>query len=91
MEIADPRVHPALVPAGSRAVVIAKDQPQYLQLPSVRTPAGQVITRWSPNLEERAALAQGEDIFITIFAKGAIQPLMVTIGQADWNATEVPA
>lgn len=88
MEICDPRVHPALIPDGSKAVVIAKNQPQYLPLPSIRTPGGQVITRWSPSEEERKALMRGEDIYITIFAKGQIQPIMVTIGQADWTQSE---
>lgn len=56
MEIVDPRVDPRLVPAGSVACVIGKDQDEYQDLPSVRTPDGQVITRWSPSAAERRAL-----------------------------------
>ena len=40
MEIVDPRVDPALVPAGSRAIVIAEHQAEYRDLPSIRTPNG---------------------------------------------------
>lgn len=95
MEIVDPRIDPALVPAGSRAIVIAEHQDEYRDLPSVRTPAvvkngrlvtpPQVITRWSLSLEERAAIVRGEDIFVTIISAGAINPLFVTVGPVDWR------
>ena len=88
MEIADPRVDPALVPAGSRAVVIAEHQAEYRDLPSVRTPGGQVITRWTLTAEERAAVARGEDIFVTLLSHGAINPLFVTVGPVNWKDAE---
>jgi dihydrofolate reductase len=86
MEIVDPRVHPSLVPAGSKAVVIAEKQDEYRDLPSVRTPDGQVITRWSLSNEERAAIVRGEDIYVTILSHGSINPLFVTVGPVNWNA-----
>lgn len=85
MEIVDPRVNPTLVPRGSRAVVIAEKQEEYRDLPSIRTPNGQVITRWSLSDEERAAIIRGEDIYVTILSSGAINPLFVTVGQVDWK------
>lgn len=85
MEIVDPRVHPGLVPVGSKAVVIAEHQDEYRDLPSVRTPGGQVITRWSLTDEERAAVVRGEDIYVTILSHGAINPLFVTVGPVDWK------
>ncbi len=85
MEIVDPRVDPALVPAGSRAIVIAEHQAEYRDLPSVVTPNGQVITRWSLSLEERAAIVRGEDIFVTILTAGAINPFFVTVGPVNWT------
>ena len=96
MEIVDPRIDPAYVPAGSRAVVIAEHQDAYRDLPSVRTPPvydedgtmvtpPQVITRWSPSTEERAAIVRGEDIFVTLISAGAINPMFVSIGQVDWR------
>lgn len=88
MEIADPRVDPALVPPGSRAVVIAENQAEYRDLPSVRTPGGQVITRWTLSDEERAAILRGEDIYVTIISRGPINPLFVTIGPVDWKPNE---
>jgi hypothetical protein len=85
MEPVDPRIDPALVPAGSRAVVFAEHQPEYAPLPSVRTPDGKVITRWTLTATERAALLAGDDIFLTIWSGGAIQPVCVTVGPCDWR------
>jgi hypothetical protein len=88
MEIADPRVDPRLVPPGSRAIVIAEQQDEYRDLPSIRTPGGQVITRWSLTDEERAAIVRGEDIYVTLLSRGAINPLFVTVGQVNWAEAE---
>jgi hypothetical protein len=85
MEIVDPRVDPKLVPAGSKAIVIAEHQKEYESLPSVRTPNGYVITRWQPNEQERRAILAGEDVFVTLLSAGAINPLFVTIGPTDWR------
>jgi len=95
VEIVDPRIDPALVPDGSRAVVIAEHQDEYRDLPSVRTPAivrdgrvvtpPQVITRWTLSDEERAAVLRGADVFVTILSDGAINPLFVTIGPVNWR------
>lgn len=88
MEIVDPRIDPRLVPDGSRAVVIAKRQTEYRDLPSVRTPGGQVITRWHLTDEERAAVIRGEDVFVTLLSHGPINPLFVTVGPVNWKAAE---
>jgi len=86
VEITDPRIDPRLVPVGSRAVVIAEHQDEYLDLPSVRTPDGKVITRWSPTDAERAAILRGEDIFLTILTfNHPLQPVMMTVGPIDWT------
>ena len=49
----DPRIHPELVPEGSRPVVIGHAQEAYLDLPSIVTPHRLVITRWEPTDAER--------------------------------------
>lgn len=85
MEIVDPRVDPRLVPDGSRAVVIAEHQDEYRDLPSIRTPDGQVITRWTLTNEERKAILKGEDIYVTLLSHGAINPLFVTVGPVNWK------
>lgn len=81
MELIDPRIDPKLVPEGSRATVIAKEQREFRDMPSVRTPFGQVITRWEPTPEERRAIFEGADIFMTVLAgKGAVQPVRMDVG-----------
>jgi hypothetical protein len=86
MDIADPRVHPSLVPNGSRAQVINGPRgDEYQDLPSIRTPNGYVITRWSLSEEERAAITRGEDIYVTLLSGGAINPFFVTVGPVDWT------
>jgi hypothetical protein len=85
LEIVDPRVNPQLVPEGSRAVVIAEHQDEYRDLPSIRTPNGYVITRWSLTDEERAAVVRGEDIYITLLSHGPINPLFATVGPVNWR------
>lgn len=87
MEIVDPRVDPRLVPEGSRAVVIAEHQEKYRNLPSVRTPDHQVITRWHLTDEERRRIFYGEDVYVTILCAGAINPLFATVGPMDWTKT----
>lgn len=86
MEIVDPRVHPSLVPDGSKAIVIAEHQDEYRDLPSIRTPNGYVITRWTLTDEERAAIVRGEDIYITLLSHGPINPLFATVGPVNWRA-----
>lgn len=82
----DPRIDPALVPDGSRAVVMGESQQdEYIPLPSVRTPQGHVITRWRLSESERAAVGAGEDIFITLVSHGPINPLFATVGPTNWK------
>ena len=45
-------------------IVIAKDQPEYLPLPAIRTVDGQVITRWQLTLWERFRLLFGGSLFL---------------------------
>ena len=85
MEPTNPRVDPSLLPDDSVVVVIAEHQDEYLNLPSVRTPKGQVITRWSLSDEEIQRLVDGEDLYITILSSGAINPLSPTVGVVNWK------
>ncbi len=85
MEIVAPHIDPVLVPAGSKAVVIAEHQDEYRDLPSVRTPTGYVITRWALTDDERRRVLEGEALFVTILSHGAINPLFCTIGPVDWR------
>ena len=85
MKPINPRINPSLLPDGSVSVVIAEHQDEYLNLPSVRTAQGQVITRWSLSDEEIQRLVDGEDLYITILSSGTINPLLPTVGVVNWN------
>lgn len=87
MEIVDPRVDPALVPNGSKPLVINGPRgDEYRDLPSICTPNGYVITRWTFTDEERLAILAGEDVYVTLLSGGAINPLFLTVGVVDWRA-----
>lgn len=68
--------------------MIAEHQAEYRALPSIRTPDGMVITRWSPNEAERRAILLGEDFYVTILSHGPINPLFCTVGPVDWTRRE---
>ena len=91
----DPRVPPEYLPEGSRARVIAEHQDEYLDLPAIITPRGVVISRWSFTPDERARIAAGEDVFVTLWAgnrqtptgpQTVINPMHVGVGFSDWTA-----
>lgn len=84
MEPVDPRVHPALLPPGCRALVVAEHQDEYQNLPSIVTPDHRVITRWALTEAERVALLSGEDIYLTIFGT-PIRPIFICVGPCDWT------
>jgi hypothetical protein len=65
-------------------VCYAKDQPEYVPLPAVRTPDGWILTRWELTAEERAAIADGGCIYLSIGTFGnPLQPVGLS--------TEIPA
>lgn len=80
-----PHVDQALLPAGSTEHIIAETQAEYRDLPAVRTPKCQVITRWQLTPEERQKLLDGDDVFLTVLAAGPVQPVILTVGTIDWK------
>lgn len=84
MKPIDPRVPAHLLPPGSRPFVIAEHQEEYIPLPSIRTPDGQVVTRWELTDAERAAIVRGEDLFLTVLTHGALQPVRLSVGLDKW-------
>jgi hypothetical protein len=65
---------------GTRAVVFAKDQPEYIPLPALVFPDGKVLTEWAPSDTERAAIARGENIRLWIWPFGQpLQPVALDV------------
>lgn len=56
-------------------IVFAKDQPEYLPLPAIRTSDGQVITRWRLSWADRFRLLWSGDLFLRqLTFNGPLQP-----------------
>lgn len=69
-------------------VVYAKNQPQYLPLRALVSTGQekQVLSRWTLTDEKRKAIANGADIYLTLWTFGApLHPISMAIG----DGTEV--
>lgn len=65
---------------GTRAIVIAKDQPEYTPLPALLYDDGKVLTEWAFSEEERAAVAKGENLRLWVWTFGQpLQPVALQI------------
>jgi hypothetical protein len=65
---------------GARFRVIAKDQPQYDPLPALLFPDGRVVTEWEPTEEERARIAAGERIRLSVWTfNSPLQPVLLEV------------
>ncbi len=65
-------------------VVYAKDQPEYMPLPVLRSPNGMVMSRWKLSESEREAIAAGADIFLSLWTfNQPLQPICIEIGECD--------
>jgi hypothetical protein len=69
-------------------VVYAKDQPEYLPLPVLRSGDGKVLSRWTPTEAERKAIAEGADVLLICWTfNRPLQPLWVGINDSDTVAS----
>ena len=84
MEIAEPNIDPTLLREGWTRMVIAETQEEYRDLPAIVTTQYQVISRWTLSEEERQAILNGEDIYLTILGL-PINPVLLTVGVIDWK------
>lgn len=87
MDVIDPRVPPSLVPVGSRPHIVNGPKREYQDLPSIITPDGMLISRWTFTDAERLAIAHGEDLYLTMFVgrSNSINPISMSVGPCDWN------
>lgn len=73
-----------LIDGDAKAVVFAKDQPEYIPLPAVVYPDGKILTEWQPTEDERQRLARGEHVRLWIWTFGKpLQPVMLEVTSAD--------
>jgi len=62
-------------------VIFAKDQPEYIALPAVRIEGdeGEIITRWELADDDRARLAAGGSVYLSVWTFGQpLQPVRLT-------------
>jgi hypothetical protein len=69
---------------GFDEIVLAKDQPQYIPLPAVpyadQHEQIRVLTRWRLTDEERAAIANGVDLWLELMTFGEpLQPVRLSV------------
>jgi hypothetical protein len=92
MEAVDPRVPLALLPDNCQADVINGPRgDEYKDLPAVCTPEGAMITRWTFTAAERARIAAGEDLYLTVWTvklgdQRIVMPMFATVGVVNWRA-----
>ena len=64
---------------GVSEVVFAKDQPQYIPLPSLKFSDGLVVTRWSLSWAERIHLILGGSLFLGVLTfNSPLQPIRMS-------------
>lgn len=71
--------------------VIAKDQTQYLPLPSIIIPGpdGEVLTRWELTDEEKILLLSGGHVYLSIWTFGGpLQPINLRVATPDMIVDE---
>jgi hypothetical protein len=72
-----------VVPQGWSEVVYAKDQPEYIPLPTLKCVDGRAVSRWEPTPEERAKIAAGADVYLTVHTfNQPLQPVLLTVNGA---------
>lgn len=69
-------------------VVYAKDQPQYVPLPCLKSRqpdgTGAILTRWTLTDAERQAIANGADVFLRVLTYGnPLQPVGMFVSFDD--------
>jgi hypothetical protein len=71
------------LPEGWHEVIFAEHQPQYTPLPVALRVDGRLVSRWRPTEDERKAIAEGKDVFLTVLTfNEPLQPVLLTVGGA---------
>lgn len=82
-----PKSSVAVIPGCERLeTVFGRGQEQYISLRAIvgEMPERAVVSRWSPTPEQRKAILQGKDIFLSQLTFGAsLQPVMLMVCDPD--------
>lgn len=82
-------MRPVAPRVGLPEITLAEDQHEYLTLTAavIADETGQtgVLTRWRLDDVERAAIAAGADVFVSLLTfGGAVQPMQITVDTPTW-------
>lgn len=67
-----------------REIVLAKNQPQYKELPAAVDETGRITTRWALTWRERFDLLFGANVFLEVLTyRQPLQPVKLTVGFAE--------
>lgn len=84
MEIIRPKIELFLFPDGTREVTYAEHQPEYLALPSLRTPDGRVVSQWLPDANELELLKNGVPVTLVLHTfNEPLRPIILAVGGLD--------
>jgi hypothetical protein len=77
-------VSPVLKRSDAPEIVFAKDQPQYIPLPAVRSEDGLITTRWKLTWRERLTLFLRGDLYLQVLTfNRPLQPLKLSVTEPD--------
>jgi hypothetical protein len=86
-----PKDGPVVEGLEQREIVYAKNQPEYIPLRTLVSAGAdrKVISRWSLTPEQRKAVADGADIYLTLLTfQNPLQPILMTVSDGkldpDW-------
>ncbi len=83
-------VLPSQLHTYTRETVIAKDQPQYRDLPAIITPAGRVVTCWRLDWWERLSVLWSGRLWLQqLTHHRALQPQLPTVREPVIDVEEV--
>jgi hypothetical protein len=64
-------------------VVYARNQPEYLPLRTLKSDSGYVLSRWTLTDEQRRAVLNGDDIYLTLFTfNQPLQPISIFVASS---------
>ena len=75
---------------GAPEVSLGRDQHEWAELTAARyvilnTREVWYVSRWRLDDEERAKIAAGEDLFLSVVTFGGpVQPVALSVGEEDW-------
>lgn len=75
---------PVIKGRDAQEIVFAKDQPEYVPLPGVRTKDGMVTSRWQLTLGERLRLLFTGSLYLQVLTfNKPLQPVKLSVSQPE--------